>query len=276
MTSRIKFPTADELDTKGLGDDYRRILYLIPAAETEDGIPEVTYHAGVGNIGTPMRYHHNRWGWIGRYHGGVVGSSVRDLLESLEPELVELSACYEGTTWDGSNYRGSWTERAYDLQAVIDERASEPDRYSHYWTADDWYGQAGTDWADLCTEAKVDPERALGDDWQSVAAEVADAVEKLQDAPVSGTEDYVLAQAEDYRDQYARCECGKITGERCSHVQPEDDMVAVEWMPPHLRASHEAAGNRGTYPANGAERLWVTADCAHDVCDDEWTTEVEW
>lgn len=36
------------------------------------------------------------------------------------------------------------------------------------------------------------------------------------------------------------------------------DMVTVETMPDHLRGSHRAAGNWGTYPMNGAERSVVS------------------
>lgn len=31
----------------------------------------------------------------------------------------------------------------------------------------------------------------------------------------------------------------------------------IEFIPVHLRASHEAAGNSGSYPLNGAERAYV-------------------
>lgn len=65
----------------------------------------------------------------------------------------------------------------------------------------------------------------------------------------------------------AGCECGTATGHAC-YGELEDDAVTVEVMPESLRASHEAAGNRGAYPANGAERLRVTPDCADDVIGD--------
>jgi hypothetical protein len=49
-------------------------------------------------------------------------------------------------------------------------------------------------------------------------------------------------------------------------------MVTVEWMPEHLRASHEAAGNSGRYPANGARRIAVSRSCANAMIehDGEW------
>lgn len=45
-------------------------------------------------------------------------------------------------------------------------------------------------------------------------------------------------------------------------LTPASDLVVVEWMPRWLRASHEAAGNSGSYPANGAHRYAVSRDLA--------------
>jgi hypothetical protein len=73
-----------------------------------------------------------------------------------------------------------------------------------------------------------------------------------------------------------RCECGEWSGERCECVVGSDG-VTVEVMPEHLRASHQAAGNRGVYPANGAVRLRVSPDCADLMveADGEWCSIVE-
>jgi len=51
-------------------------------------------------------------------------------------------------------------------------------------------------------------------------------------------------------------------------------MCTVEFMLAHLRASHEAAGNRGVYPRNGAVRIRVSAQCVERMLDDdgEWVT----
>jgi len=65
------------------------------------------------------------------------------------------------------------------------------------------------------------------------------------------------------------CECGRVYGERCSWSGPRGQTVIVEWIPEYLRASHEAAGNRGSYPANGAERLRVQRDCAKRIMETE-------
>jgi hypothetical protein len=53
----------------------------------------------------------------------------------------------------------------------------------------------------------------------------------------------------------------------------KDDLVVIEVMPRHLRASHEAAGNSGVYPHNGAERFRVEVGAGREYAesDPEWT-----
>ena len=70
------------------------------------------------------------------------------------------------------------------------------------------------------------------------------------------------------------CQCGKITGVQCGWSGPAAETVLVEHMPLFLRASHEAARNRGAYPHNGSARLRVARSCVADVVDGDWTTEV--
>lgn len=52
-------------------------------------------------------------------------------------------------------------------------------------------------------------------------------------------------------------------------------LVLIETMPRYLRASHEAAGNAGCYPHNGAVRA-VTTTVAADalVAGDPWSRVV--
>jgi len=66
-----------------------------------------------------------------------------------------------------------------------------------------------------------------------------------------------------------RCGCGEWTGERCEWVGAPSDTVVVEYMPAYLRASHEAAKNHGSYPANGAVRVRVERSCADMLLEDE-------
>lgn len=69
-----------------------------------------------------------------------------------------------------------------------------------------------------------------------------------------------------------QCQCGEWSGDPCQWSGPASGMVTVEWMPEHLRASHEAAGNSGRYPANGARRIAVSRSCANAMIehDGEW------
>ena len=55
-----------------------------------------------------------------------------------------------------------------------------------------------------------------------------------------------------------------------THVQK---YALIEYMPAHLRASHEAARNSGTYPHNGAVRCYVPADLVAEI-DVTWTAVV--
>lgn len=66
-----------------------------------------------------------------------------------------------------------------------------------------------------------------------------------------------------------RCQCGEVTGTQCERFCRRSEMLVIEWMPYQHRASHEAAGNRGEYPANGALRLLCAADCAALLVENE-------
>jgi len=74
----------------------------------------------------------------------------------------------------------------------------------------------------------------------------------------------------------AHCECGAWSGEACTWAGPRSDTVLIDYMPDHLRASHEAAGNRGRYPCNGSSRLRVSLACAAWMvgADGDWVDEV--
>lgn len=65
------------------------------------------------------------------------------------------------------------------------------------------------------------------------------------------------------------CQCGEVYGAPCEWSGDVADTVLVEVMPEHLRASHEAAGNKGDYPQNGAIRLRVERSCADSLVESE-------
>lgn len=76
------------------------------------------------------------------------------------------------------------------------------------------------------------------------------------------------------------CECGRCDGgERCLWDGPLAGMVVVEYMPAYLRSSHQAAGNKGIWPHNGAIRVAVERSCADRIVSEEsndgWARIVE-
>lgn len=73
------------------------------------------------------------------------------------------------------------------------------------------------------------------------------------------------------------CECGTIYGESCGCSVATSETVQVEWMPEQHRSSHEAAGNSGVYPHNGAVRLTLARSHVKAVLKDEgkWAHEVK-
>jgi hypothetical protein len=78
----------------------------------------------------------------------------------------------------------------------------------------------------------------------------------------------------DTGDGYAlqvRCACGA-----CNRRVPFDETMLLEFMPVQHRDAYTQASNRGTYPANGAERLRVALDCGQAIVStaDGWTHEV--
>ena len=91
---------------------------------------------------------------------------------------------------------------------------------------------------------------------------------------------YVVDEEPDEDDSptaLVQCQCGQITGERCAWHGPRSETVVVEYMPESLRASHEAAGNRGSYPANGAIRCRCERECAARIVEEEdgWASIVD-
>lgn len=116
---------------------------------------------------------------------------------------------------------------------------------------------------------------SLEDDYQDEDALRA-AIDAALDADEDATEDDVRARldadADADEDEDVVCECGDWCGEACAWTGPQADTVLVEYMPEQHRASHEAAGNRGSYPSNGAQRIRVSRECAAHMVrhDGEW------
>jgi hypothetical protein len=85
--------------------------------------------------------------------------------------------------------------------------------------------------------------------------------------------DMVPADTDELIVEPMKCQCGRITGERCGHTLEIGDTVEITHVPEYLRASLEAAGG---YPLRGAARLRVARYCiaASDLVDGEWSIVV--
>jgi hypothetical protein len=192
----IHLPTAEMLDsghhtaTSGWCCD----LYLIPAGESDDGIPRVVHHCGLGNVGKPMPAFHGRWALIGSYGPMVTGDSVLRELTAMADDLVARSDDYRGAEWDGGNHRGRWMTADVDTPFVyLDES-----ELVHYWAAEDWYGAVfPPTWESLAEDAGMDPRRALTEDIDELCDELAAAMDP-QDEPVQGTAGYAARLAREY------------------------------------------------------------------------------
>jgi hypothetical protein len=100
------------------------------------------------------------------------------------------------------------------------------------------------------------PEHTARETAQRIADERAETV-YLYEIPRDEDDD---TEAEEIKPRTVHCECGKIIGERCAWSGPKAETTLVEWMPEQHRSGHEAAGNSGSYPHNGAERLRIESE----------------
>lgn len=110
----------------------------------------------------------------------------------------------------------------------------------------------------------------------STREEAEDVAEELQDDLTEyGLHPATVYEVEDI-ERMDVCECGQASGEACDATLRRDAVVTVEWMPRSLRANHEAAGNSGVWPHNGAERLRCDEACADAIVesDPEWSSIV--
>lgn len=166
------------------------------------------------------------------------------------------------------------------IDAIIDAQAG--------WTGADWTHEYDSDDdgeiiycdgdRDACPTCDAAAEDASAAEQHGEAAlahlcrgEYRDALEELQravalendygDCPTWGPPRDGLAQLIEQRG----CECHQAMIHECQRLVEDAEAVELEWMPPWLRASHDAAGNWGTYPANGAYLLRLCPECAEEL-----------
>lgn len=125
--------------------------------------------SNVGN-GTPMAAFHGRQMSVGRVPLETVPESLEEWIRFHENDFELLMAEYQGTTWDGSNHKGRWTERAAELAFNLDEAlqdAFRSDMIETYWDAEEWFSGDPNSVIDAAIET--------GSISESVEREVSDA-----------------------------------------------------------------------------------------------------
>lgn len=194
-----------------------------------------------------------------------------ELIQAIEAAQSEWTGCHDDD--DATPEWVAQSEDAAESAAECGDRAIEALRGGDYKAA-----------LVAVMEASA-TERDYGDDptWGPVVVAVAGAwlrAEPAKTADLLTRESErdlcdVLAEvakdlaADGYVGVPAPCECHKALGVKCGRWVEPDDRVTVEWMPHDLRASHEAAGNRGAWPHNGALSLEVSSGCAAEVEADD-------
>lgn len=182
-------------------------LYLVPAAETEDGIPRV-YSFGRVGAGTPEPAYHGRHLALADLPRSSVASEVRDCLLAHVDELVALSEAYEGSTWDGHNHVGTWSEDVDYAYARFGELIGG---LPQYWDADDWFSgdpRGAVDTALLCDSLDDAVEHEIDNASNTARLEREDVRKALCALIEERVED--LEDSDDEDDQAELAKCRKL------------------------------------------------------------------
>ena len=168
---------------------------------------------------------------------------ARRAAQSHASRLGKTVYLYEGVGNEPEEF-----EPAVDHAARVARAASRIDateladgRWAHY--ADEtsrWYVVTADELEELCDYLDSDDEQVSGDAYSHWCAGTS-----AQEMPKGWTPDAEPA------------------------VELPEDAVLVETMPDDLRASHEVAGNWGSYPHNGAVRRVMAREDAEALCEDD-------
>ncbi len=128
MTTETTIKIADDLSTLRVSgaqnalifDPEDRDIYMF--SNIGSGCPEAVWHSRQVSLSVPS---------------ASVESQLLKVIKSCEADLVALADLYEGSTWDGSNHVGRWSEPTYMdelIQRIEGRLADSP----QYWDAGDW------------------------------------------------------------------------------------------------------------------------------------------
>lgn len=152
------------IDTDGHYDDpnhtgWRHLLILDP----EDGTIETSSMVGAG---CPAHVWHNRA--ISWSIPACTGEALNDWAEEHVEQFAALADCYEGAQWDGSNWRGSWTDEAERLDQDIQDALGQAELACR-WDAGDYMHPTKSDFIEQARKAL-----AAGDSLEDVVESIVD------------------------------------------------------------------------------------------------------
>lgn len=92
-----------------------------------------------GNVGpgTPMPVYNGLQNAVAKLHKDYTKESLEQFIKNHEADFCELRQCYQGSTWDGRNHRGSWSDEAMEVEERIADAIR--DGLETYWDAGDWF-----------------------------------------------------------------------------------------------------------------------------------------
>ncbi len=230
-------------------DPESRALRADWDAEIGNAVPMAVYHRLIRRYYIPCPY--------------LTAEAIGRVMDEVAPLAARVCDGWS-SGWDGHNISGGLTEAAgeaeYAIIAILDRACSDsyPQDQIHIWEACDWLADTRADVIEQIRSQGVEAARArIESDAQG------------EGIILEGLDEYLWGLEAD-----VPCDCGQAGGDApCEWRGPVAETVLVEWMPLALRASHEAAGNRGRWPGNGAERLRCCRECADRLveADPEWT-----
>lgn len=243
------------------------------ASESEDALDETdaTWRSGP----LPFRIAAQAWAAAAGINGAFVPDEFYGVVQYIRPDPTESATDLLESCLAEANRRADW------FQARVNPGGMGLARAEVVYARLEWVTSVTT------VLYRVDPVPCTPDTFASDRWEVAieggrhvtrqEAAEQVISRGSSPAGDYRQSDQRQFAplsaaEQPVPCACGEWSGERCQWQGPCAETVVIEFMPAHLRESHRAAGNSGTWPHNGAVRIRVHRDCAASMVetDGEW------
>lgn len=199
--------------------------------------------------------------------------AANTLLDEIAPLAERVCGGFVAEYDQNGNLVAEFDEDAEQAREEIEKLCDQSgvDDMLNVWDAADWLGSIGS----LARQAE-----SCGITHRTTEEELDTIQERLQaEARAEGVDelDGLRKHLRRMREATCGCQCGRFVGTECDADLRECGSVTLEVMPRDMRASHEASGNAGSWPHNGALRLTVTPGHAQDVIEEEngWARVVD-